>query len=409
MRRGDGLPKFLGMATEKPRPRRKRNSRSGPADRAFGIEGDNGNHTTAADTAAIAPDMPGLSATASRSVKSSDPTVDDGTLPPASPLSPPAPPKLFARLREALRVRHYSIRTEQAYVEWTRRFIHFHALRHPASLGAPEVQAFLTHLAVDRSVASPTQNQAKSALLFLYREVLGVQLPWLDEIVGAKMGRRLPVVLTPSEVRSLLSHLSGGTMGLLGALLYGTGMRLLEGLRLRVKDLEFERREIVVRDGKGAKDRVTVLPENLVLPLQAHLSGVRALHLRDLEAGRGHVWLPDALEVKYPNAARQWGWQWVFPSSVHSIDPRSGAEHRHHLNETSVQKAVSLAARRAGIVKPCSPHVLRHSFATHLLQAGYDIRTVQELLGHADVKTTMIYTHVLNRGGRGVRSPLDSM
>jgi integron integrase len=320
-----------------------------------------------------------------------------------------APLKLLARLREALRVRHYSIRTEQSYVEWTRRFIHFNDLRHPSTLGASQVQAFLTHLAVDRSVASPTQNQAKSALLFLYREVLGVQMPWLDEIVGAKLPRRLPVVLTPSEVRELLSQLPGGTMGLLGSLLYGTGMRLLEGLRLRVKDLEFERREIVIRDGKGAKDRVTVLPENLVLPLQAQLSRVRSLHVRDLEAGRGHVWLPDALEVKYPNASRQWGWQWVFPSTVQSIDPRSGAEHRHHLNETSVQKAVSLAAKRAGIVKPCSPHVLRHSFATHLLQAGYDIRTVQELLGHADVKTTMIYTHVLNRGGRGVRSPLDSM
>ncbi|MCW5656168.1 MAG: integron integrase [Burkholderiaceae bacterium] len=319
------------------------------------------------------------------------------------------PPRLLSRLREALRVRHYSIRTEQAYVEWARRFIRFHALRHPASLGAAEVQAFLTHLAVDRSVASPTQNQAKSALLFLYREVLGVQLPWLDDIIGAKLPRRLPVVLTPSEVRGLLAQLSGGAMGLLGALLYGTGMRLLEALRLRVKDIEFERREIVVRDGKGAKDRVTVLPENLVQPLQAQLSRVRALHLRDLEAGRGNVRLPDALEVKYPNADRQWGWQWVFPSTVHSVDPRSGVEQRHHMNETSVQKAVALAARRAGIVKPCSPHVLRHSFATHLLQAGYDIRTVQELLGHADVKTTMIYTHVLNRGGRGVRSPLDSM
>jgi integron integrase len=320
-----------------------------------------------------------------------------------------APPKLLARLREALRLRHYSIRTEQAYVEWTRRFIHFHGVRHPASLGAAEVQAFLTHLAVDRSVGSSTQNQAKSALLFLYREVLGLSLPWLDEIIGAKLPRRLPVVLTPSEVRSLLAHLPGGTMGLVGALLYGTGMRLLEALRLRVKDLEFERREIVVRDGKGAKDRVTVLPENLMLPLQAHLSRVRVLHGRDLEAGHGHVWLPDALEVKYPNAARQWGWQWVFPSTVRSVDPRSGAEHRHHMNENTVQKAVALAARRAGIDKPCSPHVLRHSFATHLLQSGYDIRTVQELLGHADVKTTMIYTHVLNRGGRGVRSPLDAM
>jgi len=326
----------------------------------------------------------------------------------ASPEAPPPPSTLLARLRHALRVRHYSIRTEQAYVEWVRRFVFFHGKRHPRELGAAEVRAFLTHLAVERSVASPTQNQAKSALLFLYREVLCLQLPWLDDVVGAKLSRRLPVVLTPSEVRALLAHL-GGTMGLVASLLYGTGMRLLECLRLRVKDVEFERREIVVRDGKGAKDRVTVLPENLVLPLHAHIARVQQLHLRDLAAGFGSVWLPDALEVKYPNASRQWGWQWVFPSTARSVDPRSGAEHRHHLNETTVQKAVSGAARRSGIVKPCSPHVLRHSFATHLLQAGYDIRTVQELLGHSDVKTTMIYTHVLNRGGRGVRSPLDSI
>jgi len=308
-----------------------------------------------------------------------------------------------------MRVRHYSLRTERAYLDWVRRFVLFHGKRHPERLGAAEVQAFLTHLAVERSVSSSTQNQAKSALLFLYREVLGLQLPWLDEIVGARLSRRLPVVLTPSEVRSLLAEMSGGTLGLVASLLYGTGMRLLEALRLRVKDLEFERREIVVRDGKGAKDRVTVLPENLVLPLQTHLSRVRRLHLRDLGAGRGDVWLPDALEVKYPGVARQWGWQWVFPSATRSTDPRTGAQHRHHLHENTVQKAVSLAARRAGIVKPCSPHVLRHSFATHLLQAGYDIRTVQELLGHADVKTTMVYTHVLNRGGRGVRSPLDAV
>jgi integron integrase len=313
-------------------------------------------------------------------------------------------------MRHALRVRHYSIRTEQAYVDWVRRFIHFHGKQHPETLGAAEVRAFLTHLAVERSVASPTQNQAKSALLFLYREVLGMQLPWLDEVIGAKLSRRLPVVLTPAEVRRLLGELSG-TMGLVASLLYGTGMRLLEALRLRVKDIEFERRELIVRDGKGAKDRVTVLPENLIPPLQEHLAQVHKLHLRDLAAGHGDVWLPDALDVKYPGAPRQWGWQWVFPSTAaaRSIDPRSGAEHRHHLNETTVQKAVSLAARRAGIIKPCSPHVLRHSFATHLLQAGYDIRTVQELLGHSDVKTTMIYTHVLNRGGRGVRSPLDQI
>jgi len=320
----------------------------------------------------------------------------------------PQPQRLLGRMREALRVRHYSIRTERAYVDWVRRFIRFHDRRHPARLGAVEVQAFLTHLAVERSVASPTQNQAKAALLFLYREVLGLQLPWLDEIVGAKLSRHLPVVLTPSEVRALLGQLSG-TMELVAALLYGTGARLLEALRLRVKDVEFERREIVIRDGKGAKDRVTVLPENLVLPLQQHLAGVKRVHLRDLAAGFGDVWLPDALDLKYPNAGRTWGWQWVFPSTVRSVDPRNGAAHRHHLNETTVQKAIAGAARRAGIVKPCSPHVLRHSFATHLLQAGYDIRTVQELLGHSDVKTTMIYTHVLNRRGRGVRSPLDQI
>jgi integron integrase len=320
----------------------------------------------------------------------------------------PAGPRLLDLLRAEIRVRNYSIRTEAAYVDWVRRFIVFHGKRHPAEMAAREVAGFLTHLAVDRGVAAPTQNQAKSALLFLYREVLGVQLPWLDEVVSAKDTRRLPVVLTPAEVRALLQQMNG-TTGLLASLLYGTGMRLLEALRLRVKDVEFERRELIVRNGKGGKDRVTVLPENLILPLQAQMSRAKARHDRDLAEGFGEVWLPAALALKYPRATRAWGWQWVFPSASRSPDPRSGCIRRHHVNEASVQKAVAGAARRAGIDKPCSPHVLRHSFATHMLQAGYDIRTVQELLGHSDVSTTMVYTHVLNRGGRGVRSPLDQI
>jgi integron integrase len=315
---------------------------------------------------------------------------------------------LLDQLREAIRARHYSIRTENAYCDWARRFIFFHGTRHPREMAAAEVTAFLTYLANGRHVSASTQNQAKSALLFLYKHVLGIQLPWLDEIVQAKRGTRLPVVLTPREVRDLLGA-TQGTMGLIIGLLYGTGMRLLECLRLRVKDVEPARREILIREGKGNKDRVTVLPENLVLPLQKHLVRVRVLHDADIAAGFGEVYLPDALALKYPNAARQWGWQWVFPSPVRSVDPRSGVERRHHIYPESVQRAVREAARHVGIIKPCTPHVLRHSFATHLLQAGYDIRTVQELLGHSDVKTTMIYTHVLNRGGRGVVSPLDAL
>lgn len=325
----------------------------------------------------------------------------------ASPVPPP-PPRLLDQLRAVLRTRHYSLRTEEAYVEWARRFVRFHGRRHPGEMGAPEVTAFLSHLAVERQVAAATQMQARAALLFLYKEVLGVALPWLDEVVIAKAPRRLPVVLTPREVQRLLLQMHG-TMHLMASLLYGTGMRLLEGLRLRVQDLEFERREVLVRRGKGGKDRVTVLPENLIAPLRLQLEHARRLHDADLRCGHGAVFLPDALAVKYPAAARAWGWQWVFPAGQWSVDPRSGEERRHHLHETTVQRAVALAARQGGITKPCSPHVLRHSFATHLLQAGYDIRTVQELLGHADVKTTMVYTHVLQRGGRAVRSPLDDM
>jgi integron integrase len=312
------------------------------------------------------------------------------------------------RLRHTIRTLHYSYRTEQAYVDWARRFILFHGKRHPRELGAREMGDFLSHLAVDRHVSASTQTQARSALLFLYARVLEIELPWLDEVATARSSRRLPVVLTLTEVRRLLEQMSG-VQGLVAALLYGTGMRLLEGLRLRVKDVEFERREITVRDGKGGKDRVTVLPENLVLPVQEQLGRRRAQHQADIAEGYGSVWMPDALASKYPAAAQAWGWQWVFAASSRSTDPRSGEILRHHLHEQSVQRAVYGAAKRASIDKPCSPHVLRHSFATHLLQAGYDIRTVQELLGHADVRTTMIYTHVLNRGGRGVRSPLDAI
>lgn len=303
---------------------------------------------------------------------------------------------------------HYAIRTEEAYVDWVKRFILFHHKRHPRDMGPREVSDFLSHLAVSRHVSASTQNQAKAAILFLYRHVLGVDMPWLDDVVIAKVPQRLPVVLTHQEVRKLLHELNG-TNGLVASLLYGTGMRLLEGLRLRVKDIDFERREIIIREGKGSKDRVTVLPENLIEPLQQRLRKTRTVHQQDLDEGYGDVYLPQALGSKNPKAGRTWGWQYIFPSPNRSVDPRSGVIRRHHLTEQSIQRAISLAAKRAGIDKPCSPHVLRHSFATHMLQAGYDIRTVQELLGHVSVATTQIYTHVLNKGGRGVLSPFDQL
>ena len=318
------------------------------------------------------------------------------------------PPKLLDRVRDKIRLKHYSIRTEQAYVDWIRRFILFHDKRHPKEMGAADVEAFLTHLAVRGNVAASTQNQARSALLFLYKEVLGQELPWLDNVEPAKRPQRLPVVLTHAEVKAVLDRLSG-THRLMANLLYGTGMRLMEGVRLRVKDIDFERREVRVRDGKGGKDRVTPLPLALVEPLQNHLARVKSLHEEDVRAGYGAVSLPPALERKYPNANREWGWQYVFPSRQLSVDPRSGVTRRHHADEKGVQRALKQAVRDAGLAKPATPHALRHSFATHLLMAGYDIRTVQALLGHSDVRTTMIYTHVLNRGGKGVVSPLDNL
>lgn len=317
-------------------------------------------------------------------------------------------PKLLDQTRDRLRFLHYSIRTEESYLQWIRRFILFHHKRHPTEMGSTEVEAFLTWLAVEGNVAAATQNQALAAILFLYREVLGTELPWMNDIARAKKPRRLPVVLTTQEVLQFLQQ-TGGQTGLILRLLYGTGMRLLEGCRLRIKDLDLARNEILVRDGKGQKDRVTMLPQSLVPILRNHLESVKALHDADLAAGLGAVYLPDALARKYPGASRTWGWQYVFPAAGLSVDPRSGETRRHHIEDQAVQRAMKKAIGIAGLVKPASPHTLRHSFATHLLEGGYDIRTVQELLGHKDVSTTMIYTHVLNKGGRGVQSPLDRL
>jgi integron integrase len=318
------------------------------------------------------------------------------------------PPKLLDQVRDKIRLKHYSIRTEQAYTDWIKRYILHFGKRHPREMGAPEAEQFLTHLAVNGRVSASTQNQARCALLFLYKEVLAVELPWLDNVEQAKAPKRLPVVLNREEIQAILSRLNG-TNWLIASLLYGTGMRIMECLRLRVQDVDMKRKEILIRDGKGFKDRVTMLPISLVQPLEVHLRKVRDVHQGDLEQGHGSVYMPYALERKYPNAAREWGWQYVFPSAKLSTDPRSGAVRRHHVQEQAIQRAVKQAARDADLTKAATPHSFRHSFATHLLEGGYDIRTVQELLGHADVSTTMIYTHVLNKGGKGVTSPLDNL
>ncbi len=315
-------------------------------------------------------------------------------------------PRLLDRVHEAVRIRHYSRRTEKAYTGWIRRFVLFHGKRHPDEMGEAEITAFLSDLATRRRVAASTQNQALSALLFLYRDVLGHDLPWLDGIVRAKRPQRVPVVLSRAEVRALLERLHG-TSWLAASLLYGAGLRLLEALRLRVKDVDSQRNEITVRRGKGAKDRRTLMPGSLKRPLATHLERVHRQHAADLASGAGSVALPDAVASKYPRAAWEWGWQWVFPATRSYRDRETGQRRRHRLHESVVQRAVKRAAREAGLTKPATCHTLRHSFATHLLEDGYDIRTIQELLGHKDLATTMIYTHVLNKGGRAVKSPLD--
>jgi len=319
---------------------------------------------------------------------------------------PPGNPKLLDTVRDVIRRKHYSFRTEQTYVDWIRRFILFHRKRHPSEMAEAEVTEFLTYLAREGNVAAATQNQALSALLFLYKEVLKQEIGWLDGVERAKRPARLPVVLTKDEVRKIFAHLHG-THRLMAGLLYGSGLRLMECVRLRVKDVDFGYAHVVVRDGKGAKDRVTMLPINLAQGLERHLQKVKVQHDEDVEAGLGSVYLPTAIERKYPKAEREWSWQYIFSSPRISIDPRSQKKRRHHVEESSLQLAVKKAVRASGISKPATCHSLRHSFATHLLENGYDIRTVQELLGHKDVSTTMIYTHVLNKPGLGVKSPLD--
>ena len=317
-----------------------------------------------------------------------------------------AKPKLLDVVRARIRAKHYSYRTEEQYVDWIRRFILYSGKRHPGGMSAPEVSRFLTHLAVERGVSASTQNQALAAILFLYRHVLEIDLPWVEDVVRARTPQRLPVVLSRSEVQALIARMDG-VFHLIAQLLYGSGLRLMEGLRLRVKDVDFEYSQIVVRDGKGQKDRVTMLPDGATVYLHSHLKNVRAQHWHAVQHGYGGVELPHALAQKYPRAHLDWGWQYVFPAARPSDDPRSSGRRRHHIHERSVQRAVSVAARRIGIAKPVGPHTLRHCFATHLLERGYDIRTVQQLMGHADVRTTQIYTHVMRKGAGAVKSPLD--
>jgi integron integrase len=327
----------------------------------------------------------------------------------------PEPRKLLDQVRDVLRIKHYSYRTEQTYIDWIKRYIIFHKKRHPKDMGAPEIEAFLAYLAQERHVAASTQNQALSALLFLYKNVLQQEIAALPTLVHVGRPKHLPTVLTHDEALEVINRMTGKSR-LMARLLYGSGLRLMECLRLRVKDIDFGNHQLIVRDGKGEKDRATVLPDSIVSELQTHLQDVKALHEKDLREGYGEVALPYALNVKYPHAGREWGWQYVFPASQRSVDPLSGVIQRHHMDEGVLQHAVRDAARQTSITKTVGPHTFRHSFATHLLQNGYDtqhlrfwagVRTVQELLGHKDVKTTMIYTHVLNRGGRAVKSPLD--
>lgn len=315
---------------------------------------------------------------------------------------------ILEQLRDRLRAKHYSIRTEQAYIQWVKRFIVFHNKRHPSNMGKPEIEAFLTWLATEKNMAAASQNQAASALIFFYKEIMNYPLSELEDVLRAKETTRLPTVLSVLETQKILEQMTG-LAGLMTQLLYGTGMRLMECVRLRIKDIDFENHTITIRNGKGNKDRVTILPSSLTSPLKSHLEVVKQNHGLDIQKGYGKVYLPDALERKYPYANQELGWQYVFPAAKLSMDPRSELIRRHHIDEKMLQRYVKQAAITAKVYKPVTPHTFRHSFATHLLQSGYDIRTVQELLGHSDVRTTMIYTHVLNKGGKGVISPLDRL